>query len=117
MSPSAVAQRAEQLPCSFPRRDGSVARHLDGLCRGDEGTRNLLDIVEDLERRGIALVVLSMGGQRIDTRSPTGKLMLTMLAANKIPVMSYHFAWPGYGHVAKAGDGFRYYPEPMNMLL
>jgi glyoxylase-like metal-dependent hydrolase (beta-lactamase superfamily II) len=43
--------------------------------------------------------------------------MLTTLAANKIPVMSYHFAWPGYGHVAKAGDGFRYYPEPMTMLL
>jgi len=43
--------------------------------------------------------------------------MLTMLAANKIPVMSYHFAWPGYGHVAKAGDGFRYYPEPMVMTL
>ncbi len=31
--------------------------------------------------------------------------MLNMLAANKTPVMSYHFAWPGYGHVAKAGDG------------
>src|ERR1700710_2917354 len=43
--------------------------------------------------------------------------MLGMLAANKIPVMSYHFAWPGYGHVAKNGEGFRYYPEPMNMLL
>jgi DNA invertase Pin-like site-specific DNA recombinase len=27
------------------------------------------------------LVVLSMGGERIDTRSPTGKLMLTMLGA------------------------------------
>ena len=27
------------------------------------------------------------------------------------------FAWPGYGHVAKAGDGFRYYPEPMKMEL
>ena len=25
--------------------------------------------------------MLSMGGQRIDTRSPTGKLMITMLAA------------------------------------
>ena len=36
--------------------------------------------------------------------------LLDMLAANKIPVMSYHFAWPGYGHVAKVGDGFRYYP-------
>ena len=43
--------------------------------------------------------------------------LLEMLAANKIPVMAYHFAWPGYGHVAKAGDGFRYYPEPMNMQL
>ena len=26
-------------------------------------------------------MILSMGGQQIDTRSPTGKLMLTMLAA------------------------------------
>ena len=43
--------------------------------------------------------------------------MLDMLAANKIPVMSYHFAWPGYGHVAKSGDGFRYFPEPMVMTL
>ncbi|KWV45819.1 hypothetical protein AS156_22550 [Bradyrhizobium macuxiense] len=43
--------------------------------------------------------------------------LLEMLAANKTPVMSYHFACPGYGHVAKAGDGFRYYPEPTQMLL
>ncbi len=43
--------------------------------------------------------------------------MLAMLAANKTPVMSYHLAWPGYGHLAKAGDGFHYYPEPMQMLL
>ena len=43
--------------------------------------------------------------------------MLTMLAANKIPVMSYHFAWPGYGHIAKTSEGFHYYPEAMNMLL
>jgi hypothetical protein len=31
--------------------------------------------------------------------------------------MSYHFAWPGYGHIAKTGDGFHYYPEPMKMEL
>src|SRR3954447_21691365 len=43
--------------------------------------------------------------------------LLTMLAANKTAVMSYHFAWPGYGHVAKAGEGFHYYPEPMQMTL
>jgi glyoxylase-like metal-dependent hydrolase (beta-lactamase superfamily II) len=43
--------------------------------------------------------------------------MLDMLAANKTAVMSYHFAWPGYGHVVKAGDGFRYIAEPMIMNL
>jgi glyoxylase-like metal-dependent hydrolase (beta-lactamase superfamily II) len=43
--------------------------------------------------------------------------LLDMLAANKTAVMSYHFAWPGYGHVVKNGDGFRYIPEPMNMTL
>ena len=43
--------------------------------------------------------------------------LLDMLAANKTPVMSYHFAWPGYGHVVKAGDGFRYIAAPMNMQL
>jgi glyoxylase-like metal-dependent hydrolase (beta-lactamase superfamily II) len=43
--------------------------------------------------------------------------MLDMLAANKIPVMSYHYPWPGYGHVVKSGDGFRYIPEPMQMIL
>ena len=43
--------------------------------------------------------------------------LLDTIAANKTPVMSYHFAWPGYGHVAKAGDGFHYYPEPMKMEL
>jgi DNA invertase Pin-like site-specific DNA recombinase len=37
--------------------------------------------VDDLDRRGVGLIMLSMGGQRIDTRSPTGKLMITMLAA------------------------------------
>ena len=37
-------------------------------------------IVDDLDRRGIGLITLSMGGQQIDTRSPTGKLMITMLA-------------------------------------
>ena len=43
--------------------------------------------------------------------------MLDMLAANKVAVMSYHFPWPGYGHVTKVGEGFRYIPEPMQMTL
>lgn len=43
--------------------------------------------------------------------------MLTMLAANRIPILAYHFAWPGVGHVAKDGEGFRYFPEPMKMEM
>src|ERR1700709_2591756 len=43
--------------------------------------------------------------------------MLGMLAANKVAVMSYHFASPGYGHGVRAGDGFRYIAEPMIMQL
>jgi len=38
-----------------------------------------------------------------------------MLADQRIPVMSYHFAWPGFGHVGRDGDGFRYFPAPMQL--
>src|SRR4051794_32540871 len=51
--------------------------------------------------------------QAADTRVK----LLDMIASNKIPVMSYHFAWPGFGHIAKTAEGFHYYPEAMNMQL
>jgi glyoxylase-like metal-dependent hydrolase (beta-lactamase superfamily II) len=43
--------------------------------------------------------------------------MLDMLAANKVAVMSYHYPWPGIGHVVKTGEGFHYIPQPMQMVL
>ncbi len=43
--------------------------------------------------------------------------ILDMLAANKIPLVAYHFPWPGHGHVVKQGDGFRYIAAPMKMTL
>ncbi len=43
-------------------------------------TTELLTIEADLAKRGIGLVVLSMGAERLDTRNPTSKLMLTILA-------------------------------------
>jgi|EndMetStandDraft_5_1072996.scaffolds.fasta_scaffold12761_3 glyoxylase-like metal-dependent hydrolase (beta-lactamase superfamily II) len=42
--------------------------------------------------------------------------VLNMLAENKTRLLAYHFAWPGIGHVAKQGDGFRYYPEGMTLI-
>lgn len=41
--------------------------------------------------------------------------VLTMLADEQIPMIAYHFPWPGIGHVAKAGEGFRFHPAPMIM--
>src|SRR6185369_6617821 len=43
-------------------------------------TAELLAIEADLTKRFIGLVILSMGGERLDTRSPTARLMLTILA-------------------------------------
>jgi hypothetical protein len=41
--------------------------------------------------------------------------MLSMLAANRMPLLAYHFDWPGIGHVAEEGDGFRYFPMSEQM--
>jgi glyoxylase-like metal-dependent hydrolase (beta-lactamase superfamily II) len=41
--------------------------------------------------------------------------ILDMLAASRTPLLAYHFPWPGIGHAAKQGDGFRWYPVPMEM--
>ena len=43
--------------------------------------------------------------------------MLNMLAANRTPLLAYHFPWPGIGNVAKMGDGFRYVLARMQMSL
>jgi glyoxylase-like metal-dependent hydrolase (beta-lactamase superfamily II) len=43
--------------------------------------------------------------------------VLDMLASNRIPLIAYHFPWPGMGHVAKLGDGFQYFPAPLQMVL
>ena len=77
---SALGQRDRlREALRFIRRgDTLVVCKPDRLARS---TTDLLRIVDDLDRRGVGLIMLSMGGQQIDTRSPPGKLMVTMLAA------------------------------------
>jgi len=55
--------------------DVVVVCKLDRLARS---TKHLLEIVELLESKGVALRILNID---LDTRTPTGKLMLTMLGA------------------------------------
>ena len=76
---SSVAQRSRLDDCLSFLRDGDllVVTKPDRLARS---TAELLAIEADLSKRGIGLVILSMGGERLDTRNPTSKLMLTILA-------------------------------------
>jgi DNA invertase Pin-like site-specific DNA recombinase len=55
--------------------DVLVVTKLDRLARS---TKDLLEIVEDLKQRKAALKILNMN---LDTSTPTGTLMLTMLGA------------------------------------
>jgi glyoxylase-like metal-dependent hydrolase (beta-lactamase superfamily II) len=40
-----------------------------------------------------------------------------MLAAQRIPFVTYHFIWPGLGYLAKRGEAFRYFPAPIQTTL
>ena len=77
---SSVAKRSQlETALDFVREDDTlIVTKPDRLARS---TSDLLTIVTRLEAKGVGLVVLSMGGQKVDTRTATGKLMLTMLAA------------------------------------
>ncbi len=55
-----------------------VVTKLDRLARS---TQHLLKIVEGLEEKHVALRILDSGGAEVDTKSPSGKLTLTMFAA------------------------------------
>ena len=78
---SSVAPRAQLKAALDYVRGGDVlcVTKPDRLARS---TADLLTIVAGLEARGVGLIILSMGGgEKLDTRSPTARLMLTMLGA------------------------------------
>jgi len=77
---SSVGSR-EQLDAALKAlRSGDklVISKLDRLARS---VKHLGDILEQLEERGAGLVILSIGGQQIDTSTATGKLMLNIMSA------------------------------------
>lgn len=58
--------------------DTLVVTKLDRLARS---TTDLLSIVAVLERKGVGLRIMDFGGSAMDTKSPTGRMLLTMFAA------------------------------------
>lgn len=70
--------RVELKACLAFLREGDllIVTKPDRLARS---TVDLLNIEADLTKRKVGLVVQSIGGERLDTRNSTSKLMLTIL--------------------------------------
>ncbi|MDQ0417451.1 DNA invertase Pin-like site-specific DNA recombinase [Croceifilum oryzae] len=64
-----------QLLDQLVKEDTLVVTRMDRLGRN---TKQLLEIIEELEKRGIHLMILNLG---IDTRTPSGKFILTVMSA------------------------------------
>ncbi|HEX2135455.1 MAG TPA: MBL fold metallo-hydrolase [Microvirga sp.] len=66
-----------------------------------------------LERPRFPMAFDSDGGDAIKSRLR----VLDMLAANRMPLIAYHFPFPGIGNVSKAGDGYRWHPAPWQVVI
>jgi DNA invertase Pin-like site-specific DNA recombinase len=77
---SSVADRSQlQAALDYAREgDTLVVTKLDRLARS---ARHLSELVDALEAKRVGLRILNFGGDAVDTRSATGRLMLNMFAA------------------------------------
>ena len=77
---SSIGERAQlEAALDYVREgDTPVVTKLDRLARS---ARGLNDLVDALERKGVALRVLNFGGGQVDTRGAAGRLVLNVFAA------------------------------------
>ena len=77
---SSVSERPQlEAALDFVREGDTFAvTRMDRLARS---TTDLLSIIGILERKGVALRIMDFGGAAVDTSSPTGRLVITMLGA------------------------------------
>ena len=66
-----------------------------------------------VERPRLELAFDTDGKQAVQSRIR----VFDMLAAQRIRMLAYHFPWPGIGHLAKQGEGYRYFPSLMQTAL
>lgn len=58
--------------------DTIVVSKLDRFARS---TQDALSTIDTLQNKGVGLVVLNVSGEKLDTTTPSGKLMITVLSA------------------------------------
>jgi DNA invertase Pin-like site-specific DNA recombinase len=79
---SSIAQRAElERALDYVRgRHTLVVTKVDRLARSTVGLWEIVKRLEAVEDGGVGLRVLNLGGEMVDTKSATGKLILTIFA-------------------------------------
>jgi len=69
--------------------------------------------IVSLEKPKLPFAFDTDGAQGVATRLK----MWNMLASERIPMVAYHFPFPGVGYVGKQGDAYRYFPALMRTVL
>ena len=77
VSSMAVREQLAQAVAFAREGDTLVVTKVDRLARSTVG---LWDIVKELDAKGVALRVLNLGGETVDTKSATGRLILNIFA-------------------------------------
>jgi DNA invertase Pin-like site-specific DNA recombinase len=79
---SSISQRKElERALEYVRGgDTLIVTKVDRLARSTTGLWDIVKRLEDVEDGGVALRVLNLGGEVVDTKSATGKLILTIFA-------------------------------------
>jgi glyoxylase-like metal-dependent hydrolase (beta-lactamase superfamily II) len=80
------------------------------LCNGGDIAHHHTMVVENPRRE---FAYDTDGKQAVASRLR----VFDMLASQRVAAVTYHFPWPGLGHIGKRGDAFRYYPAPLRTVL
>ncbi len=80
------------------------------LCNAGDIAHHHTMVVENPRR---AFVFDTDGKQAVESRLR----VFDMLASQRVPSVTYHFPWPGLGHIGKQGDSFHYFPTPLRTVL
>jgi glyoxylase-like metal-dependent hydrolase (beta-lactamase superfamily II) len=93
----------------------TVGHHVFFISSGNQVVVNTGDLAHHqvllLRRPNLEFSFDTDPRQSAQTRSR----MLDRLATERHAVLSYHFPWPGLGHVAREGEGYGWHPAPMNV--
>jgi glyoxylase-like metal-dependent hydrolase (beta-lactamase superfamily II) len=93
----------------------TLGHHVYAVTSGNQTVVN----TGDLAHHYILLLRRPMWEFSFDTdpkqSAQTRSRMLDRFATDRTAILSYHFPWPGLGHVAKEGEGFAWVPAPTNV--